>query len=560
MSQGLYSNGNGGGGCVVIHSTNSNSSSALPAISGNTPVPYHHRRGTAAPHPPLFSSQPSQNSTSPESADGPANAYVNGNNFFSGNDFFASQATQATQPPVTDDTEIASPAREQPPTIPPGVYGKLIPIDELAKTELNPKMLIGSIPFKIGRGGGSQLQIQDMTISSKHCSLVLDESNGSVCILDHRSSNGTFVNAERVEPEKKYYLSHGDCVSLVAPGKQFASLLTNNDNDGGSAGTSTAAEQQNGGGNAKKPRTLARSVGFSMMYHAIPPPSGFAEEANRKAAREFSAKYAILEELGKGQFATVYRAMSRLTGEKVAVKVIERSRFLTMNASRWAQQVREAEVLRSLEHPYIVSFRGLVHTPDTLYVITELLEGGELFDRLVNFGAYPEQKARILIRKICEAVAYLHEKGIVHRDLKPENIVMKRKGDDLDVKVVDFGVATEVEEGRGRRTFCGSLSYVAPEVLRRKQSVLKKGTYGKAVDMWSIGVIVYVVLTLRPPFDDEDSQMHTALKHILQFTLPEWSNISRSAKNFVARCFEMDETKRMTASQALDHEWLSISY
>jgi serine/threonine protein kinase len=179
----------------------------------------------------------------------------------------------------------------------------------------------------------------------------------------------------------------------------------------------------------------------------------------------------------------------------------------------------------------------------------------------------------MLMRRIVEAVAYLHEQGIVHRDLKPENIILASKHDDADVKLVDFGVATE--ESGGRKTFCGSMSYVAPEVLLRRASVLGRGTYGKSVDMWSVGVICHVVLSLRPPFDeDEDSKMvcaapraamctharhvtkHGRLREVLKFEGPEWARVSSDAKDFVACCLEMTETKRLTAKGALQHAWL----
>jgi len=139
--------------------------------------------------------------------------------------------------------------------------------------------------------------------------------------------------------------------------------------------------------------------------------------------------------------------------------------------------------------------------------------------------------------------------------LKPENILLASKADDVNVKLVDFGVATE--ESGGRKTFCGSMSYVAPEVLMRRGSLLHQGTYGKGVDMWSVGVICHVVLSLRPPFDeDEDAKMHCRIRDVLKFSGPEWTAVSTEAKNFVAGCLEMVETRRLTARTALAHPWL----
>jgi len=140
-------------------------------------------------------------------------------------------------------------------------------------------------------------------------------------------------------------------------------------------------------------------------------------------------------------------------------------------------------------------------------------------------------------------VAYLHDRGVVHRDLKPENILLQSKADDINVKLVDFGVATEQTTSK---TFCGSMSYLAPEVLRRRGSLLGQGTYGKGVDMWSVGVICHVVLSLRPPFDEEEeASMHKSICDVLRFAGPEWARVSPAAKDFVSKCLEISEGKRL---------------
>ena len=146
-----------------------------------------------------------------------------------------------------------------------------------------------------------------------------------------------------------------------------------------------------------------------------------------------------------------------------------------------------------------------------------------------------------------------------HRDLKPENLCLGSS--ELDVKLVDFGVATEVDVGR--RTFCGSMSYVAPEVLRRKPSSSTTTTttnsegYSYSVDMWSLGVTVHVILSCTPPFnEDENSQMHEALPHVLRFHGEEWDTVSDEAKDFVTKCLEVRVEHRLTAKQALEHTWL----
>lgn len=447
----------------------------------------------------------------------------------------SSSASQLTQ--LALDLSLPESPRRSPPAKPS--WGSLYPSSKTASvlaTRAEPILLRQSV-FGIGRNAHSQLAIPDIMVSSKHCSLVLDEAKGTVCLVDHRSSNGTFVNEVRLEPEAPYYLVHGDVVSLVNSCRAMAApaIAITSDNK----------------------RAKMERPAFSFTFHQHPAPITVCVDARAKAPLEFTQKFGLISELGRGNFATVFKAINRTTGELVAVKVIEKSKHLHLSSGRFKAQVQEAEVLSTIHHPYIVSYRGLVQTEESLYVVTELLRGGELFERLVSFGAYPEPRAKLLVRRLCQALAYLHDRGVVHRDVKPENIVLKGEEDDVECKLVDFGVATTLQGNARSKTFCGSLSYIAPEVLKRRTSLNKQGSYGKEVDIWSLGVTVHVILSLRPPFDEEEnSQMHAGIDFVLRFDSAEWDSVSRQAKNFVARCLEVDLAKRMTAKQCLEHEWL----
>jgi serine/threonine protein kinase len=371
-------------------------------------------------------------------------------------------------------------------------------------------------------------------VSSFHC--VISNLDGvKPYVLDAASSNHTYVNHHdaHIAHGQRHFLISGDAISLIGP---------------------------TGKGVMGPPPSFRAGFEFTFVSTnplLVPSPAAQALTARlaTSSASKVTEKYGFIKELGQGNFATVYRAVCRANGEHVAVKVIEKTRFLHITDERWKEQQKEAMTLQKLNHPGIVSFREVMSTPGRLFVVTELLTGGELFERLVQHGPYPEARARVLMRRICEAVDYLHDKGIVHRDLKPENILLQSSENDTAIKLVDFGVATE-EQG-GRRTFCGSMSYVAPEVLRRRESFLHEGTYGKGVDMWSVGVICHVVLSKRPPFDEqEDDKMHVHIRDVLKFEGEEWNAVSSLGKSFVAGCLEMVESQRLTAKTALMHPWL----
>jgi len=207
------------------------------------------------------------------------------------------------------------------------------------------------------------VKIVDLTVSSQHCKVVFDSATGVPYVVDYSSSNGTFVNrrSTRLAQGKIFYLVSGDHISLVgAHGKGAAPPLFSETKQTSSAGFEFV---------------------FSSTDPTLVPDAAAAGLAGRVPGMD--EKYAFVKELGKGNFATVYRAVSRATGEQVAIKVIERSRFMKMTQARWDEQVKEAETLRKLNHRGIVAFRELIRTPDRLFVVTELLRGGELYDKLM---------------------------------------------------------------------------------------------------------------------------------------------------------------------------------
>ncbi|XP_075219844.1 calcium/calmodulin-dependent protein kinase I isoform X3 [Lycorma delicatula] len=204
-----------------------------------------------------------------------------------------------------------------------------------------------------------------------------------------------------------------------------------------------------------------------------------------------------------------------------------------------------------LTHPNIVQLLETFEDKHKVYLVMELVTGGELFDRIVEKGSYTEKDASDLIRQVLEAVDYMHEQGVVHRDLKPENLLYYSPDEDSKIMISDFGLS-KMEDSGIMATACGTPGYVAPEVLAQKP-------YGKAVDVWSIGVISYILLCGYPPFYDENDANLFAqiLKGEFEFDSPYWDDISDSAKDFIRQLMCVDVEKRYTCRQALAHPWIS---
>ncbi|XP_052121845.1 calcium/calmodulin-dependent protein kinase type 1 [Frankliniella occidentalis] len=204
-----------------------------------------------------------------------------------------------------------------------------------------------------------------------------------------------------------------------------------------------------------------------------------------------------------------------------------------------------------LTHPNIVQLLETFEDKHKVYLVMELVTGGELFDRIVQKGSYTEKDASDLIRQVLEAVDYMHQQGVVHRDLKPENLLYYSPDEDSKIMISDFGLS-KMEDSGIMATACGTPGYVAPEVLAQKP-------YGKAVDVWSIGVISYILLCGYPPFYDENDANLFAqiLKGDFEFDSPYWDEISDSAKDFIRQLMCVDVEKRYTCRQALQHPWIS---
>jgi calcium/calmodulin-dependent protein kinase I len=266
---------------------------------------------------------------------------------------------------------------------------------------------------------------------------------------------------------------------------------------------------------------------------------------------ECSKEYKIGEELGSGSFAIVRRATNREDRSEWAVKIIDKTKLDAEDAA--ALEV-EVAILQKVHHPHIVQLRQIFDCPKHVYMVMELMTGGELFDRIVEKEKYTEEEARVTVQKIAGAIEYCHNMGIVHRDLKPENLLYSDPTDDASIKIADFGLAKILKEDDMMATQCGTPGYVAPEILEGHP-------YTDKVDIWSLGVITYILLCGFPPFYDENNQaLFAQIKAgAYDFPSPYWDGVSAEAKEFIRKLLVVDPKKRLSARELLEHSWLATA-
>ncbi|XP_060887373.1 calcium/calmodulin-dependent protein kinase type II delta 1 chain isoform X11 [Labrus mixtus] len=263
----------------------------------------------------------------------------------------------------------------------------------------------------------------------------------------------------------------------------------------------------------------------------------------------FTDEYQLYEELGKGAFSVVRRCMKISTGQEYAAKIINTKK---LSARDHQKLEREARICRLLKHANIVRLHDSISEEGFHYLVFDLVTGGELFEDIVAREYYSEADASHCIQQILESVNHCHMNGIVHRDLKPENLLLASKLKGAAVKLADFGLAIEVQgDQQAWFGFAGTPGYLSPEVLR-------KDPYGKPVDMWACGVILYILLVGYPPFWDEDQhRLYQQIKAgAYDFPSPEWDTVTPEAKDLINKMLTINPAKRVTATDALKHPWI----
>ncbi|WVZ19139.1 hypothetical protein V8G54_006461 [Vigna mungo] len=287
-------------------------------------------------------------------------------------------------------------------------------------------------------------------------------------------------------------------------------------------------------------------------------PNPFSDEPGRSAApirvlkdvipmshrTRISDKYILGRELGRGEFGITYLCTDRETKEALACKSISKRKLRT--AVDIEDVRREVAIMSTLpEHPNVVKLKATYEDNENVHLVMELCEGGELFDRIVARGHYSERAAAAVARTIAEVVRMCHSNGVMHRDLKPENFLFANKKENSALKAIDFGLSVFFKPGERFAEIVGSPYYMAPEVLKRN--------YGPEVDVWSAGVILYILLCGVPPFwaETEQGVALAILRGVIDFKREPWPQISESAKSLVRRMLEPDPKKRLTAEQVL---------
>jgi tRNA A-37 threonylcarbamoyl transferase component Bud32 len=465
----------------------------------------------------------------------------------------------------------------------------------------------------IGRGSACDIQVLDKRVSSSHCKIYCEVASpakvggrgGSsselfaVFIEDH-SSNGTWVNkTTRLRRGQRRQLHSGDEVSLLATkladsriggftfvydhasaerratlaqGGAAAAVFGGGRGRVSHGGQSTGAAAPDdggvwgGGGDADNASQgdAAAAAGGAHRDDAANNPSQDEAPLRRclttslRIRDDLEAHYQIKDQIGTGANAVVYRGIQKRTGQVVAIKKqdLKQYQFVSDGQSQVDALVMEATVQRGLDHPGVVKLIEIYKGPANLFFVQEMVSGGDLFDRLVAKRRYREADAKKLMRNFFGCLDYIHSKGVVHRDLKPENIMMVSRHDDTEIKIADFGLATDTTQKR-MRTYCGTPQYLAPEVLKRQNTVQHKGAYGATIDCWSAGVIMFTLLCGAMPF--QESNLDRSIQNCeYNFDLPIWTKVSSDAKALI-RGLIAPVHSRLDAKSALKHPWFNVS-
>jgi serine/threonine protein kinase len=255
------------------------------------------------------------------------------------------------------------------------------------------------------------------------------------------------------------------------------------------------------------------------------------------------------EVLGQGYFAVVKAGIDKKTGERVAIKIVNKElveREETLN--------NEIDILSKVDHPNIVRMNAIFDTKESLFIVMELMEGGELYEEIIQRSTFTEAEAAVIVKQLLEALVYLHARQIVHRDLKLENLLLAKRGE-LTVKLADFGLSRLFKPGGQMFTACGTPFYVAPDILLATD----ESGYGSNVDMWAVGVLLYILLSGRLPFSgDSDDELYKAiLEGNLVWKSPQFDEVSAEAKDLISHLIIVDTAKRFSAEQALKHPFIT---
>ena len=370
--------------------------------------------------------------------------------------------------------------------------------------------------ISIGRKSSCTLQLKHAAISGVHC-LLHWLPDSALCFLTDVSTNGTWVDGKRAEKNQRLLVANGSEITLIRNNSE----------------------------------RIAYHV-YLYKRHATVGLLGGEQAVERNGPHH---KYELGDTLGTGAFAVVRLCTLKETGDRYAMKVIEKKKFaLNHGSKRTGVLMDEVRILQKLNHPHIIKIHDVYDTDKHLYLVLELVTGGDLFDKVIaqQGKGFTEARSYHIFAQMLEATSYLHSHNIVHRDLKPENILLSTPHSD-DIKLSDFGLSRIVGEGSTMKTLCGTPQYLAPEVLNDQLSV--RG-YDKAVDMWSLGVILYVLLTGMAPFNENKNLIDEVKNGRYSFPALHWATKSKSSQLLIRGLLSLDPSKRWTVEQVRACEWM----
>lgn len=391
-------------------------------------------------------------------------------------------------------------------------------------------------------------------ISNRHFKLWMNvqeknRSNDTNMMIQDMSTNGTWVNGSKLIKGTNYILTQGDEISIgIGIPADVVRFLVH-----------FPKSMKNKSTLRSSMRHLQNSVSLRNRKA-----SDFPEMAQGGILHDFIIRDEIV---GSGAFATVKKAIERKTGETYAVKIISKKKAMTGAIEGVS---RELKILQKLHHPGIVTLKAFYEDDDSYYLVMEYVAGGDLMDFVASYGAVGEAAGREIARQILLAIRYVHSKGISHRDLKPDNILIAQD-DPVTVKITDFGLAKGQDKTSVMKTFCGTLAYLAPEIITRKYSMrtnskqryLGNGksmvdSYSNKVDMWSIGCLLFVILTAHLPFSGStrDALFKNIIAGKYHASLLKENGVSSQGRDFMDKLLEVDVSLRLNAKQALQHPWI----
>lgn len=361
---------------------------------------------------------------------------------------------------------------------------------------------------------------------SKHCTLYPERNSGGQVVrvmVRDTSSTGTYIDGEKIGKDNLRELTNGSELSLGFPSSSVA----------------------------KKSKTHASSF-VAFIFKSLEEGTAAAPHPAFLEADGPSQEYECGKELGSGAFAQVHLCIHRATKKKWAAKIIDKQKFALNKELRSGSFRDEIDILKSLQHPYIVGVKDIYETGRYLVIILQYVDGGDLFDLLVSKKRFTEDEAKIIFLQMVEGLQYLHHLNIAHRDLKPENYLVVSKQSDVHVLMADFGLARF--HAGDMKTLCGTPQYLPPELVLQALGKAKGSTYTQAVDVWSLGVVLYVMLSGYPPFGPKDHKLIMEAKY--DFNHARWKTVSQTAKDLISAMLAKDPQKRLTIDQVRQHPWL----